>query len=52
LIFKQYHPKQDAFLHPLHIKITETLEVCEAGFLMVINCQEHGGEKTTALDII
>jgi hypothetical protein len=47
---KQYHPNQDTFLHPLHIKITDTLEFHEAGLLMVINCHGHGGEKSTALN--
>jgi hypothetical protein len=47
---KQYHPNQDTFLHPLHIKITDTLEFHKAGLLMVINCHGHGGEKSTALN--
>jgi hypothetical protein len=44
------HPNQDVFLHPLHInmKITEMLEFCKAGFLTVVNCQEHGGEPLEA----
>jgi hypothetical protein len=47
---KQYHPSQDAFLHLLHIKIKDTLKFCEAGFLTVINCCDHGGENSTALN--
>jgi hypothetical protein len=47
---KQYHPNQDAFLHPFHIKVTKMLEFREAGFLTVINRHEHGGENTMALN--
>jgi hypothetical protein len=47
---KQYHPNQDAFLRPFHIKVTKTLEFCEAGFLTVVKRHEHGGENTTALN--
>jgi hypothetical protein len=47
---KQYHPNQDAFLHLLHVKITDTLEFREAGLLTVVNRHDHGGENTTALN--
>jgi hypothetical protein len=47
---KQYHPNQDTFLHPLHIKIMDTLEFCKAGLLTVVNNHDHGVENTTALN--